>query len=105
MRIILTNQIAALMNSHLPIDDESLAGMLGDLQTIFSSVTGRCEFNFHIWILDLCEVCTHNHSHANIINENDENDDKIVDVENIVKSENATEDNVEVEKLFKDGKN
>ena len=29
-----------------------------------------------------------------------ENDDKTVNVENIMKSENATENNVEVEKLF-----
>ena len=33
------------------------AGMLGDLQAMFSSVTGRCEFTFHIRILGLIEVC------------------------------------------------
>ena len=79
-------------------------GMLGDLQAIFSSVTDRGEFTFHIWILGpsevcavswgmitffiwilgLSEVCTHKHSHDNI---NNDNDDKTVDVENIVKSE------------------
>ena len=32
------------------------------------------------------------------------NDDKIVDVENIVKFENATDNNVEVEELFEDDK-
>ena len=32
------------------------------------------------------------------------NEDKTVDVEIIVKSENATENNVEVEELFKDDK-
>ena len=37
-------------------------------------------------------------------NINNGNDDKIVDVENIVKSENATENNVEVEELFEDDK-
>ena len=49
---------------------------------------------FLIWILGLSEVCTHKHSQDNI---NNGNDNKIVDVENIVKSENATENNVEVE--------
>ena len=96
-------------------------GMLGDLQAMFSSVTGRGEFTFHIWILGpsevcavswgkitffiwilgLSEVCTHKHSQDNI---NNGNDDKIVDAENIVKSENATENNVEVEELFEDDK-
>ncbi len=37
-------------------------------------------------------------------NINNGNDDKIVDVENIVKSDNATENNVEVEELFEDDK-
>ena len=46
-------------------------------------------------------MCTHKHSQDNI---NNGNDDKIVDVENIVKSENATENNVEVEELFEDNK-
>ena len=32
-------------------------GMIGDLPAIFSSVTGRGEFIFHIWILGLSEVC------------------------------------------------
>ena len=50
-----------------------------------------------ICILGLSEVCTHKHSHDNI---NNDNDDKTVNVENIMKSENATENNVEVEKLF-----
>ena len=96
-------------------------GKLGDLQAMFSSVTGRGEFTFHIWILGLSEVCavswgkitffiwilglsevcTHKHSQDNI---NNGNDDKIVDAENIVKSENATENNVEVEELFEDDK-
>ena len=96
-------------------------GMLGDLQAMFSSVTGRVEFTFliwilglsevcavswgkitfFIWILGLSEVCRHKHSQNNI---NNGNDDKIVDVENIVKSENATENNVEVEELFEDDK-
>ena len=49
---------------------------------------------FFIWILGLSEVRTHKHSQDNI---NNGNDDKIVDVENIVKSENATENTVEVE--------
>ena len=47
-----------------------------------------------IWILGLSEVCTQKHSQDNI---NNGNADKIVDVENKVKSENATENNVEVE--------
>ena len=50
-----------------------------------------------IWILGLSEVCTHKHSHDNI---NNDNDDKTANVENIIKSEKATENNVEVEKLF-----
>ena len=37
-------------------------------------------------------------------NINSENEYKTVDVENIVKSENATENNVEVEELFEDDK-
>ena len=45
-----------------------------------------------IWILGLSEVCTHKHSQDNV---NNVNDDK--NVENIVKSENATENNVEME--------
>ena len=76
-------------------------GMLGDLQAMFSSITGRGEFTLHIWILGLSEVCTHKHSQDNI---NVGNDDKIVYVDNIVKSENATENNVEVEELFEDDK-
>ena len=52
---------------------------------------------FFIWSLGLIEVCTHKHSHDNI---NNDNDDKTVNVENIFKSENATENNVEMEKLF-----
>ena len=39
-------------------------------------------------------MCTHKHLQDNI---NNGNDDKIVDVENIVKSRIATENNVEVE--------
>ena len=54
-----------------------------------------------IWILGLSEVCTHKHSQDNI---NDGNDNKILDVKNIVKSENASENNVEVEELFEDVK-
>ena len=64
----------------------------------------RClerRFWIFIWILGLSEVCTHKYSQDNI---NNGNDDKIVDVENIVKSENATENNVEVEELFEDDK-
>ena len=96
-------------------------GILGYLQAMFSSVTGRGEFNFHtwtlgpsevcavswgkftffIWILSLSEVCTHIHSHDKI---NNDNDDKTVDVENIFKSENASETNVNVEELFEDDK-
>ena len=67
---------------------------------MFSSVTGRGEFTFHIWILGPSELCTHKHSHDNI---NNDNDYKTVYVENIVKSENATENNDEVEELFEDG--
>ena len=83
---------------------------------MFSSVTGRGKFTFHIWILGpnevyavslgmitffisilgLSEVCTHKHSHDNI---NNDNDDKIVIAENIVKSENATKNNVDLTKL------
>ena len=89
-------------------------GMLGDLQALFSSVIGRNKFTFHIWILGpskvcavswgmitffiwilgLSEVCTHKHSHDHI---NNDNDDKTLDVEILVKS-----DNVEVEELFED---
>ena len=64
---------------------------------MYSSVTGRGEFNFQIWILGLSELCTHKHSHNNM---NNDNAYKTVDVENIVKSENATENNVEVAELF-----
>ena len=32
-------------------------GMLGDLQAKFSSLTGRAEFTFLIWILGPSEVC------------------------------------------------
>ena len=46
----------------------------------------------------------YSHSQRLLIILNNENDDKIVDVENIVKSENATENNVEVEELFEDDK-
>ena len=46
-------------------------------------------------------MCIHKHSHDNI---NKDNDYKTVDFENIVKSENATENNVEVEELFEDDK-
>ena len=35
-------------------------GMLGDLLALFSSVTGRGEFTFHIWILGPSEVCAVN---------------------------------------------
>ena len=49
----------------------------------------------------MSELCTHNHSGDNI---NNDNGDTTVDVENIVKSENATENNVEVEELFEDDK-
>ena len=34
-----------------------LVGMLGDLPAMFSLVTGRGEFTFHIWILGQSEVC------------------------------------------------
>ena len=44
-------------------------------------------------------MCTHKHSHDNI---NNDNDDKTVDVEIIVKSENATDNNVEMEEMFED---
>ena len=46
-------------------------------------------------------MCTHNQSRNNISNDNDHT---TVDVENIVKSENATKNNVEVEELFEDDK-
>ena len=46
-------------------------------------------------------MCTHKHSYDNM---NNDNDDKTVDVENVVKSANATENNVEMEDLFEDGK-
>ena len=68
---------------------------------MYSSVTGRGEFTFQIWILGLSELCTHKHSHNNM---NNDNAYKTVDVENIVKSENAYENNVEVEELFEDDK-
>ena len=60
--VILTNQIPALMNSHLPLVDESLAGRppsrhVRRPQASFSSVSGKGEFNFHIWILGPSEVC------------------------------------------------
>ncbi len=42
--------------------------------------------------------------HLSEDNINNGNDDKIVDVENTVKSVNATENNVEVEELFEDDK-
>ena len=74
-------------------------GMLGDLQAMYSSVTGRGEFTFHILILVPSELCTQMHSHDNI---NNDNNYKTMDVENIVKSENATENNVELEELFED---
>ena len=32
-------------------------GMIGDLQAVFSSVTCRGEFTFHIWVLGPSEVC------------------------------------------------
>ena len=35
-------------------------GKLGDPQAMFSSLTGRGEFTFHIWILGLSEVCAVN---------------------------------------------
>ncbi len=54
-----------------------------------------------IWILGLSEVCIHKHSHDNI---NNDNDYKNVDVDNVLKSDNTTENNVEVEELFKDDK-
>ena len=53
---------------------------------------------FFIWILGLSEVCTHKQSH------NNGNGDKIVNVENLVKSETATENDIEVEELFEDDK-
>ena len=74
-------------------------GMLGDLQARFSS---RGKFTFLTRILGLSEVCTHNHSHNNI---NNDNDDKTVHIENIVKLDNATENSVEVEELFEDDEN
>ena len=46
----------------------------------------------------LC-LLTYKHSHDNI---NNDNADKTVDIENVVKSENATKKNVEVEELFED---
>ena len=46
-------------------------------------------------------MCIHKHSHDNI---NNDNDYKTVDVENIVKSENATENNVNVESFSLDDK-
>ncbi len=76
-------------------------GMLGDLQAIVSSVTGRGEFNFHIWILGLSEASAVFIRQVYI---NNDNDDKTVDVEILVKSENATKNNVEVEELFEDDK-
>ena len=59
------------------------------------------QVTFFIWIMGLSEVCTHKHSHDNI---NNDIDDKTVDLENKVNSENATENNVEVEYLFEDDK-
>ena len=44
-------------------------------------------------------MCTHKHTHDNIKNDND---DKTVDVKNIVKSENATKNTVELEEVFED---
>ena len=46
-------------------------------------------------------MCAHNHSRGNI---NNDNDDKTLDVESLVNSENATENNAEVEELFEDDK-
>ena len=65
------------------------------------------DFNEDTW--DVCaydfwtfyDLLTHNHSHDNI---KKHNDDKTVDVENVVKSENTTENNVEVEELFEEDK-
>ena len=53
----------------------------------------------------MCEpAIIHSHSQRLLIILNNENYDKIVDVENIVKSKNATEKNVEVEELFEENK-
>ena len=95
-------------------------GMLGDLQAMFSSVTGRGEFTFHIWILGPSELCAvlwgkitffylnsgsewsvYTQAQDNI---NNSNDDKIVEVENKVNFKIDTENNVEVEELFEDDK-
>ena len=46
-------------------------------------------------------MCAHNHACGNI---NNDNDDKTRDAEILVKSENATENSVEVEELFEDDK-
>ena len=59
----MTNQILALMNSHLPLADESLGGRPPSRHVrrpppgYVLSVTGRGEFNFHTWILGPSEVC------------------------------------------------
>ena len=101
------------MNSHLPLADESrpcfhLSLVESSLPFIFGFlVRVKCvQFHearllFFIWIPGLSEVCKHKHSQEYI---NNGNDDKIVDVENIVESENDTENNVEVEELFEDDK-
>ena len=46
-------------------------------------------------------MCTHKQSYDHI---NNDNDDKTLDVENIAKSENATENNVNVESFSLDDK-
>ena len=67
---------------------------------------------------DTCDVCTYDfwtcrelltHKHSIFGNDtfdniNKDNYDKTVDVENVVKSDNATENNVELEELFEDDK-
>ena len=69
------------------------------MSPMISSVTGKGEFTFYILILGPSELCTKKHSHNNI---NNDNDDKTVHIENIVKLDNATENSVEVEELFED---
>ena len=62
------------------------------------------ETSWHNYIYDFWtfkDLLTHKHSHDNI---NNDNDDKTVNVENIVKFENSTEIYVEVEELFEDNK-
>ena len=55
----------------------------------------------HMIFFTFKDLLTHKQSQHNMNNDNDE---KTLNVENVLKSENATENNVEVEELFEDDK-